>query len=46
MVGRVLRSGGIVEKGDGGYSLVGFEDLGEEEVESLIGPCEVGNSPA
>jgi hypothetical protein len=45
MVGRVLRSRGIVEKGDGGYSLVGFEDLDEEEVESLIGPCEVGISP-
>ena len=40
MVGRVLRSHGIVEKEDGGYSLVSFEDLDGEQIEHLIGLCE------
>ncbi len=31
MVGRVLMSHGIVEKKDGGYSLVDFEDLDDEQ---------------
>jgi hypothetical protein len=40
MVGRALRSHGIVEKEDGGYALVGFEDLDGEQIEHLIGLCE------
>jgi ATP adenylyltransferase len=39
MVGRVLMSHGIVEKKDGGYSLVDFEDLDDEQIERLIGLC-------
>ncbi len=31
VVGRVLMSHGIVEKKDGGYSLVDFEDLDDEQ---------------
>jgi ATP adenylyltransferase len=40
MVGRVLRSHGIVEKEDDGYYLVGYEDLDNEQVEHLIELCE------
>jgi diadenosine tetraphosphate (Ap4A) HIT family hydrolase/5-methylcytosine-specific restriction endonuclease McrA len=40
MVGRVLMSHGIVEKEDGGYALVGFEDLDGEQIEHLSGLCE------
>lgn len=40
MVGRVLRKHDIVEKEGDGYSLVGYEDLGEEEIEYLIELCE------
>ena len=39
MVGRVLRNYGIVQKKDSGYSLVGYEDLGDEQVEHLIELC-------
>ena len=40
MVGRVLKGHGIVEREDDGYSLVGYEDLGDEEIEYLIELCE------
>ena len=40
MVGRVLRSYGIVEKEDDGFSLIGYEDLDDEQVEHLIELCE------
>jgi ATP adenylyltransferase len=40
MVGRVLRNHGIVEKEDGGYSLVGYEDLDAEQIERLSELCE------
>ena len=40
MVGRVLRSHGIVEKENDGYCLIGYEDLGDEQVEHLIERCE------
>jgi 5-methylcytosine-specific restriction endonuclease McrA len=40
MVGRVLRGHGIVEKDGGGYSLAGYEDLDDEQIEHLIGLCE------
>jgi len=40
MVGRVLRRHGIVEREDGGYALVGYENLDEEQIEYLIGLCE------
>jgi hypothetical protein len=40
MVGRVLRSHGIVEKEDDDYCLVGYEDLDDEQVEHLIELCE------
>ena len=40
MVGRVLRSHGIVEKEDDGFSLIGYEDLDDEQVEHLIELCE------
>ena len=40
MVGRVLRRHGIVQKEDGGYSLVGFEHLSEQQVEHLVHVCE------
>jgi len=40
MVGRVLRSHGIVEKEDDGFSLIGYEDLDDEQVEYLIELCE------
>ena len=40
MVGRVLKGHGIVEREDDGYSLVGYEDLGDEEIEYLIERCE------
>jgi ATP adenylyltransferase len=40
MVGRVLKGHGIVEREDNGYSLVGYEDLGDEETEHLIELCE------
>jgi diadenosine tetraphosphate (Ap4A) HIT family hydrolase len=40
MVGRVLRNHGIVEKRDSEYSLVGYEDLNEDQVEYLIELCE------
>ena len=39
MVGRVLRNHGIVEKEDSEYSLVGDEDLNEDQVEHLIELC-------
>ena len=39
MVGCVLRSHGIVEKEGSGYYLVGYEDLDDEQVESLMGLC-------
>jgi diadenosine tetraphosphate (Ap4A) HIT family hydrolase len=40
MVGRVLRRHGIVEKEGKAYSLVGYEGLGDEEIEHLIELCE------
>ena len=40
MVGRVLRRHGIVEKRDGGFSLVGYEDLDLLAVEVLVELCE------
>ena len=40
MVGRLLRSHGIVDMEDDGYSLVGYEDLDDEQVEHLIELCE------
>src|SRR5918997_6651043 len=40
MVGRVLRSHGIVEKDKAGYSLTGYDDLHAEQIESLIDLCE------
>ena len=40
MVGRVLRSHGIFEKEDDGFSLIGYEDLDDEQVEYLIELCE------
>ena len=40
MVGRVLRNHGIVEKEDGGYALVDFEDLDDAQLEHLIDLCE------
>jgi ATP adenylyltransferase len=40
MVGRVLRSHGIVEKEGDGYYLVGYDDLDDEQVEHLIELCE------
>ena len=40
MVGRVLRSHGIVEKEGGEYSLVGYEGLNQEQVERLVELCQ------
>ena len=40
MVGRVLRSHGIVEKGGDSYYLIGYDDLDDEQVEHLIELCE------
>ena len=40
MVGRVLRSHGIVEKKDDGYYLMGYEDLDDEQVDHLVELCE------
>ncbi len=40
MVGRVLRNHGIVDKEDGGYSLVDFENLDAEQTEHLAELCE------
>jgi ATP adenylyltransferase len=40
MVGRVLRSHGIVEKENNGYYLLGYEDLDDKQVEHLIELCE------
>ena len=40
MVGRVLRNRGIVEREDGGYALLGYEDLDEGQIEHLIEMCE------
>jgi DNA-binding transcriptional ArsR family regulator len=40
MVGRVLKSHGIVEKEDDGYYLIGYGDLDDEQVERLIELCE------
>jgi ATP adenylyltransferase len=40
MVGRVLRSHGIVEKRDHGYYLIGYDYLDDEQVEHLIELCE------
>ena len=39
MVGRVLRSHGIVEKEANGFSLVGYDDLDDKQVEYLIELC-------
>src|SRR5919107_322287 len=41
MVGRVLRRHGIVEKEGGSYSLVGYEELGDEQVGHLIELCQL-----
>jgi ATP adenylyltransferase len=41
MVGRVLRSHGIVQKEGDGYSLVGYEDLNGEQVEGLMQLCQL-----
>ena len=41
MVGRVLRRHGIVEREDGGYSLIGYEDLDAEQIKNLIEQCEL-----
>ena len=41
MVGRVLRRHGIVEKEGGSYSLVGYKELGDEQVLDLIELCEL-----
>ena len=40
MVGRVLRNHGIVEKDGSQYSLVGYEDLDDAQVERLIELCQ------
>jgi ATP adenylyltransferase len=40
MVGKVLRDHGIVERYDGGYSLIGYENLDEAQVDSLVKLCE------
>jgi hypothetical protein len=40
MVGRVLRSHGIVEREGVSYSLVGYKDLDGEQVKRLIELCE------
>ena len=40
MVGRVLRSHGVVEKEADGYRLTGYEELDDEQVEYLIELCE------
>jgi diadenosine tetraphosphate (Ap4A) HIT family hydrolase len=39
MVGRVLRGHGIIDKEGGSYSLVGYEELGDEQVLDLIELC-------
>jgi ATP adenylyltransferase len=39
MVGRVLRSQGIIEKENDGYRLIGYEKLDDEQVEYLIELC-------
>ena len=39
MIGRFLRSHGIVQKDKAGYSLVGYEDLDAQQVEHLIEMC-------
>jgi hypothetical protein len=41
MVGRVLRRPGTIHTEDNGYSLVGYEDLSAEQVEHLIGLCQL-----
>ena len=40
MVGRVLRNHGIVEREASVYSLVGYEDLDEAQIQALIELCE------
>jgi ATP adenylyltransferase len=40
MVGRVMRSHGIVEKDGSGYSLVGYENLDGKQVELLVELCQ------
>jgi len=40
MVGRILRRHRIVERQDGVYSLVGYHELGREQLERLIEMCE------
>jgi hypothetical protein len=40
MVGRVLRSHGIVEKDKAGYSITGYDDLHAVQIEGLIDLCE------
>jgi ATP adenylyltransferase len=41
MVGRVLRTHGIIQKEDDGYSLVRYEDLSGEQVKGLIELCQL-----
>ena len=41
MVGRVLRRHGVIEKEGDSYSLVGHENLGDEQVERLIELCQL-----
>src|ERR671912_1000042 len=40
MVGRVLRNHDIVEKDGNDYALFGYEDLDDEQIESLLELCE------
>jgi hypothetical protein len=40
MVGRVLRSHSIVAREEDAYSLVGYEDLDDGQIENLIELCE------
>jgi ATP adenylyltransferase len=40
MVGRVLRNHNIVDREDGGYTLIGYDDLDSEQIEHLNELCE------
>ena len=40
MVGRVLRNHNIVDREDGGYALIGYDDLDSEQIEHLNELCE------
>jgi ATP adenylyltransferase len=40
MVGRVLRNHNIVDREDGGYALIGYDDLDSEQIEHLTELCE------